>query len=595
MKITCQSCQAKYTIADEKVAGKTVKIKCKKCGATIVVNGAEAAAAAPAPMGGAAPAPQQAYAAAPPGDDDDGEGATRVFAEGSGGGGPGSVEWTVNVTDEDQRTMNAAQIVAEFARGLVTKDTYVWKDGMADWLPLSDVPELMAMCSVAAPAAPRPAAGMPAVAAPAPAPAPAPVAAAPAPAYVPPANEALGGTMIMAETPTPLAASPVSPSAQQPAAARRKAPGGGVDLFGPGAQQESAPAPAAASATTSASRLAGERNENSVLFSISALTAAAAVSKQEQDALLDLAAPSPAPRNGGRAAVDDIMNLGGGISAAPVLAPPPLLAPVVEAPPPPAPVAAPAMAAAMPMSTPDFAQKKSKTGLILGIVGGVAVLGAVGAFFAMKGGDKPAGAENSTVSTAAASATPSAAPSATPSAVADTKPADTKPADTGTPADTKPADDKKADTKAASTGAVAANVPGKAADTKKDDKKADDKKADEPKKDDKKADDKKADDKKAADTSGGGSGKEFDRGAASAALSAAAAAARGCKTADGPTGTGRVKVTFAPSGNVTSATLESGPWAGTPMAGCIVGAFRGVHVPPFDGAAQPVGKTITIN
>jgi len=27
MKISCQSCQAKYTIADEKVAGKTVKIK----------------------------------------------------------------------------------------------------------------------------------------------------------------------------------------------------------------------------------------------------------------------------------------------------------------------------------------------------------------------------------------------------------------------------------------------------------------------------------------------------------------------------------------------------------------------------------------
>src|SRR5689334_3313776 len=130
MKISCQSCQAKYTIADEKVAGKTVKIKCKKCGATIVVNGAEAAAAAPM---AAAPAPQQAYAAAPPGDDDDGDGATRVFAEGSGGSpGPGAVEWTVNVTDEDQRTLNAAQIVVEYQRGVITNDTYVWKDGMAD-------------------------------------------------------------------------------------------------------------------------------------------------------------------------------------------------------------------------------------------------------------------------------------------------------------------------------------------------------------------------------------------------------------------------------------------------------------------------------
>ena len=58
MKITCQSCQAKYTIADEKVAGKTVKIKCKKCGATIVVNGTETAStgALPGPAAGVATA-----------------------------------------------------------------------------------------------------------------------------------------------------------------------------------------------------------------------------------------------------------------------------------------------------------------------------------------------------------------------------------------------------------------------------------------------------------------------------------------------------------------------------------------------------------
>jgi predicted Zn finger-like uncharacterized protein len=39
MKISCQSCAAKYTIADEKVVGKVIKIKCKKCSSTIVVNG----------------------------------------------------------------------------------------------------------------------------------------------------------------------------------------------------------------------------------------------------------------------------------------------------------------------------------------------------------------------------------------------------------------------------------------------------------------------------------------------------------------------------------------------------------------------------
>lgn len=39
MKITCQECQSNFSVADEKVAGTVVKIRCKKCGATMVVNG----------------------------------------------------------------------------------------------------------------------------------------------------------------------------------------------------------------------------------------------------------------------------------------------------------------------------------------------------------------------------------------------------------------------------------------------------------------------------------------------------------------------------------------------------------------------------
>ena len=39
MKIVCESCGAKYSIADEKVAGKVFKIRCKKCSAVIVVKG----------------------------------------------------------------------------------------------------------------------------------------------------------------------------------------------------------------------------------------------------------------------------------------------------------------------------------------------------------------------------------------------------------------------------------------------------------------------------------------------------------------------------------------------------------------------------
>jgi predicted Zn finger-like uncharacterized protein len=52
MKIVCDACQAKYSIADDKIQGKAFKIRCKKCNHIIVVktggDGAAAASAAPA-------------------------------------------------------------------------------------------------------------------------------------------------------------------------------------------------------------------------------------------------------------------------------------------------------------------------------------------------------------------------------------------------------------------------------------------------------------------------------------------------------------------------------------------------------------------
>src|SRR5450755_3538826 len=38
MKFLCPSCKAKYQIADEKVAGRSVRMKCRKCGHVIQVS-----------------------------------------------------------------------------------------------------------------------------------------------------------------------------------------------------------------------------------------------------------------------------------------------------------------------------------------------------------------------------------------------------------------------------------------------------------------------------------------------------------------------------------------------------------------------------
>ena len=41
MKIVCDNCATKYSIADEKVRGKVFKIRCKKCSHIIVVKGTD--------------------------------------------------------------------------------------------------------------------------------------------------------------------------------------------------------------------------------------------------------------------------------------------------------------------------------------------------------------------------------------------------------------------------------------------------------------------------------------------------------------------------------------------------------------------------
>ena len=60
MKFSCDKCEAKYQIADEKVAGKTVRMKCRKCGILIQVRAERTAAgvrAVPLEAAAAKPAP----------------------------------------------------------------------------------------------------------------------------------------------------------------------------------------------------------------------------------------------------------------------------------------------------------------------------------------------------------------------------------------------------------------------------------------------------------------------------------------------------------------------------------------------------------
>ncbi|MEO8905263.1 MAG: hypothetical protein ABI627_27400 [Polyangiaceae bacterium] len=89
-------------------------------------------------------------------------------------------------------------------------------------------------------------------------------------------------------------------------------------------------------------------------------------------------------------------------------------------------------------------------------------------------------------------------------------------------------------------------------------------------------------------------GTEFDRPAAVAALKGAATQASSCRKDRDPSGTAVLTITFAPSGRVTSATIQGPPFAGTPTGGCIANTMRHASIPAFDGERVTVTKTVVI-
>ncbi|MDH3485610.1 MAG: zinc-ribbon domain-containing protein [Myxococcales bacterium] len=112
MKIVCDSCGAKYSIADEKVAGKIFKIRCKKCSSVLEVRGDQTAA--------------QAL-----------EGASHAQEPIPDGG------WYIVVEGEQRGPLPPIELSQLFAKGSVALDSYVWKEGFDDWRVAGDIPELV--------------------------------------------------------------------------------------------------------------------------------------------------------------------------------------------------------------------------------------------------------------------------------------------------------------------------------------------------------------------------------------------------------------------------------------------------------------------
>jgi predicted Zn finger-like uncharacterized protein len=169
MKFSCPNCTAKYQIADDKVAGRTVKMKCRKCGTVIpIVAQPSKSTVARAPI-------VHAHSLKPT----------------PGRGGPPTVPaqapaavWHAGIGGSAQGPMTEAQLGELVRGGSATRETFVWKEGMDGWKQLDQVPELAsvlaggatalgppsmpAQAKLAKPAAPRPVIGSPVAEAPEP-------------------------------------------------------------------------------------------------------------------------------------------------------------------------------------------------------------------------------------------------------------------------------------------------------------------------------------------------------------------------------------------------------------------------------------------
>jgi predicted Zn finger-like uncharacterized protein len=245
MKIVCDACQAKYSIADEKVQGKAFKIRCKKCNHIIVVRsgGERAVGAATEPK----PAPAEAQGT-----------------------------WYVVVEGEQMGPLAEPDIAARLRRGEITGESLVWKEGLADWVKLSAVPELAQMSSSQATPGTQP------TSAPAAEPAPVRRSSAAMRAHGSSREAAMAaapGEDIFSR-PAPAASASAdlfaSPAVAHSSAAA-EAPASASSAFAFGAASAPAPEPAARAPGNGAgeSHMTGQRNENSVLFSLANLEALA--------------------------------------------------------------------------------------------------------------------------------------------------------------------------------------------------------------------------------------------------------------------------------------------------------------------------------
>ncbi len=160
MKFSCDRCQTRYSIGDDKVRGKVLKIRCKTCGNIVVVR--EQLPTVQGEASGYA-VPQMASAGA-------GTGSVSISGSGTGSSAAvtsstpqaGAVEWFVAIKGKQHGPASADDVARLYREGQITERSYLWHEKLPAWTRLKELPEFAGLLAEGpapvrrAPAAPPP-------------------------------------------------------------------------------------------------------------------------------------------------------------------------------------------------------------------------------------------------------------------------------------------------------------------------------------------------------------------------------------------------------------------------------------------------------
>lgn len=121
MQFSCAKCYTKYSVPDEKVRGKRIRTKCRKCGAEIVVDGPGVAGGPPSSRSPVSMREAPPSSAEPAASED---------------------RWTVAVDRTTQRKMTTTEIAEAWAKNEIGAGALVWKAGMSGWESPAQIPAI---------------------------------------------------------------------------------------------------------------------------------------------------------------------------------------------------------------------------------------------------------------------------------------------------------------------------------------------------------------------------------------------------------------------------------------------------------------------